>query len=348
MHGGIGVTFDHDLHLVLRRIVVNRALYGTPADHRRRLARWHSLAKHEPTLQRDANGDAARRRARSRSRTSVPEPAAWIRTNLPRAAPRRPRRIPPAEWSDEQELAAVAPNERCNAQFFDAGLAGVCVPVEYGGLGPHPAHQQALNEELRGYEYPVRLQSPTMSPCASPCCSTSAPRSRSVDTSRRSSGARRSGCSSSPNRAAAPTSPGRSRPRSATATNGCSTARRSGPPARGGRTGASAWPAPTGTCRSTVASRCSSSRCTRTGVEVHRIEMLNGFKEFCQEFMTDLRVPDSDRVGEVDEGWTIGTRWMFHERMLAHNSPLRQHARWRRPPLDDRGSQPRRRARRRA
>jgi alkylation response protein AidB-like acyl-CoA dehydrogenase len=32
-------------------------------------------------------------------------------------------------------------------------------------------------------------------------------------------------------------------------------------------------------------------------------------------------VPDSDRVGEVDDGWTVGTRWMFHERM-AFNSPL--------------------------
>ena len=38
MHGGIGVTFEHDLHLFLRRVTVNRALFGTPADHRRRLA----------------------------------------------------------------------------------------------------------------------------------------------------------------------------------------------------------------------------------------------------------------------------------------------------------------------
>jgi alkylation response protein AidB-like acyl-CoA dehydrogenase len=38
MHGGIGVTFDHDLHLFLRRVTLNRALYGTPADHRLRLA----------------------------------------------------------------------------------------------------------------------------------------------------------------------------------------------------------------------------------------------------------------------------------------------------------------------
>jgi alkylation response protein AidB-like acyl-CoA dehydrogenase len=38
IHGGIGVTFEHDLHLFLRRHTLDRALYGTPADHRQRLA----------------------------------------------------------------------------------------------------------------------------------------------------------------------------------------------------------------------------------------------------------------------------------------------------------------------
>jgi alkylation response protein AidB-like acyl-CoA dehydrogenase len=38
LHGGIGVTFEHDLHLFLRRVTVNRALFGTPADHRQRIA----------------------------------------------------------------------------------------------------------------------------------------------------------------------------------------------------------------------------------------------------------------------------------------------------------------------
>jgi alkylation response protein AidB-like acyl-CoA dehydrogenase len=38
MHGGIGVTFEHDLHLFLRRVTVNRALAGTPAEHRQRIA----------------------------------------------------------------------------------------------------------------------------------------------------------------------------------------------------------------------------------------------------------------------------------------------------------------------
>lgn len=38
IHGGIGLTFEHDLHLFLRRIQVNQSVYGSPAQHRARLA----------------------------------------------------------------------------------------------------------------------------------------------------------------------------------------------------------------------------------------------------------------------------------------------------------------------
>jgi alkylation response protein AidB-like acyl-CoA dehydrogenase len=38
LHGGIGVTWEHDLHLYLRRVAQNAALYGSARDHRERLA----------------------------------------------------------------------------------------------------------------------------------------------------------------------------------------------------------------------------------------------------------------------------------------------------------------------
>jgi alkylation response protein AidB-like acyl-CoA dehydrogenase len=38
LHGGLGVTYEHDVHLYLRRQTVNRALCGTPSEHRQRLA----------------------------------------------------------------------------------------------------------------------------------------------------------------------------------------------------------------------------------------------------------------------------------------------------------------------
>lgn len=39
LHGGIGVTFEHDLHLFLRRLTLIRTLLGTPDVHLRRLAK---------------------------------------------------------------------------------------------------------------------------------------------------------------------------------------------------------------------------------------------------------------------------------------------------------------------
>ena len=38
MHGGIGLTYDHDIHLYLRRVTVDRVTHGSPADHRQRIA----------------------------------------------------------------------------------------------------------------------------------------------------------------------------------------------------------------------------------------------------------------------------------------------------------------------
>jgi len=38
LHGGMGVTFEHDLHLFLRRVTLARTLFGTPELHRRRIA----------------------------------------------------------------------------------------------------------------------------------------------------------------------------------------------------------------------------------------------------------------------------------------------------------------------
>jgi alkylation response protein AidB-like acyl-CoA dehydrogenase len=37
LHGGIGVTFEHDVHLYFRRHTVDLASYGTPTEHRRRI-----------------------------------------------------------------------------------------------------------------------------------------------------------------------------------------------------------------------------------------------------------------------------------------------------------------------
>ncbi len=42
-HGGIGFTWEHDLHFYLRRLAVDRVLYGDPSWHRERICRIHGL-----------------------------------------------------------------------------------------------------------------------------------------------------------------------------------------------------------------------------------------------------------------------------------------------------------------
>ena len=43
VHGGIGYTWEHDLHLLLRRIRWNSGLYGEPTWHRERVCALHEL-----------------------------------------------------------------------------------------------------------------------------------------------------------------------------------------------------------------------------------------------------------------------------------------------------------------
>jgi alkylation response protein AidB-like acyl-CoA dehydrogenase len=45
LHGGIGVTWDHDLHLYLRRVVLHRQTYGDPASQRDNIALWDASSE---------------------------------------------------------------------------------------------------------------------------------------------------------------------------------------------------------------------------------------------------------------------------------------------------------------
>ena len=38
LHGGIGYTWEGGIHVYLKRALLNRSLFGSPAAHRRRLA----------------------------------------------------------------------------------------------------------------------------------------------------------------------------------------------------------------------------------------------------------------------------------------------------------------------
>ncbi|HXY63287.1 MAG TPA: acyl-CoA dehydrogenase family protein [Mycobacterium sp.] len=48
MHGGIGVTWEHDLHVYLRRVALYRAMFGTPEEHNLRVYQWQEAGNRAP------------------------------------------------------------------------------------------------------------------------------------------------------------------------------------------------------------------------------------------------------------------------------------------------------------
>jgi alkylation response protein AidB-like acyl-CoA dehydrogenase len=244
---------------------------------------------------------------------------AFIRSNLRPLTGKAPNMMR-ADRTDEQELAEVAREREVQRMLFDAGLAGICVSTQYGGQGLTPAHQRVLNAELRGYEYPSRSQVPTFTPCLAVLLEfgTEEQKRQHVPAilkgeelwmqflSEPSSGSDVAGA--------------------------LMTAVQDGDEwilngSKVWTTGA--WWSDWGLCLARTNWDVSKHSgltvfifpIKSPGIEVRRIEMLNGSKEFCQEFLTDVRVPDSHRIGGIDAGWSVGSRWMFHERM-ARNSPL--------------------------
>src|SRR6202034_2840369 len=241
---------------------------------------------------------------------------AFIRENLAPAPSRRGF----GEMTDEQELEEMARQRGLQRQLFDAGFAGIVVPKEYGGAGLTPAHARVFNQEIAGFDAPTMLQVPNFTPCMAVILDF--------------------GTHEQKLRHIPPILKGEelwmqflSEPSGGSDVAGAqTTAVRDGDEwvMNGSKiwtTGA--WWADWGLCLARTNWDVPKHRglsvflmkIHQPGIEIHRIEMLNGSREFCQEFITDVRVPDSDRVGEVDQGWTVGVRWMYHERTVGGGSP---------------------------
>ncbi|MHB8467752.1 MAG: acyl-CoA dehydrogenase family protein [Acidimicrobiales bacterium] len=222
--------------------------------------------------------------------------------------------------SDEEELARITRCRELQRLLYDGGFAGICVPTEYGGQGLTVAHQMAFNGVIGGYDYPLELQAPTFVPCMAVILDF--------------------GTEDQKRRYIPPILRGEaiwmqflSEPSGGSDVAGAlTTAVRDGDEwvLNGSKiwtTGA--WWADWAICLVRTNWDVPKHRglsvfmfeIHQPGIEIHRIEMLNGSREFCQEFITDLRVPDSQRIGDVDQGWTVGTRWMHHERTVSGGSP---------------------------
>ena len=51
------------------------------------------------------------------------------------------------------------------------------------------------------------------------------------------------------------------------------------------------------------------------GVEVKPLRQITGEAEFNEVFFTDVRIPDTDRLGEVGDGWRVSLTTLMHERV---------------------------------
>jgi alkylation response protein AidB-like acyl-CoA dehydrogenase len=51
------------------------------------------------------------------------------------------------------------------------------------------------------------------------------------------------------------------------------------------------------------------------GVEIRPLRQMNGGSGFNEVFFTDVRVPDANRIGEVDDGWRCAVAMLMNERV---------------------------------
>jgi len=57
------------------------------------------------------------------------------------------------------------------------------------------------------------------------------------------------------------------------------------------------------------------------GIEVRRIKQISGTSNFNEVFFTDVRVPDSQRLGGVGEGWRVALTTLMNERLAVGMTP---------------------------
>ena len=199
-------------------------------------------------------------------------------------------------------------------RLWDGGFAGICFPAEYGGLGLPLEYQRAFTEESSGYDMPFSLNVPTLGILAATLVDfgTHEQKARHLPAilrgeelwvqflSEPSGGSDLAGCLTRADRDG-----------DVFVLNGSKIW-------SSGAAGAdyamclarTNWDVPKHRGLTMFILKIH-----QPGVVVEQIRQVDGSLEFCQEFFDDVAVPVADVVGAVDDGWTVATRLLTHERM---------------------------------
>jgi alkylation response protein AidB-like acyl-CoA dehydrogenase len=232
---------------------------------------------------------------------------AWLADNMPAIDPESP---PPAPRDDERSWARATELQK---RLYEGGFAGICFPREYGGLGLDYEYQQAFDSESLRYEMPLILNIPTFTIC----CATL------LDT----------GTEDQKKRHIAAALRGEeilvqllSEPSGGSDLAGVLTrAERRGDRwvIDGAKTwSTSAFSADYGLCLARTDWEVPKHEgltmflvpLRHPGITLRRITMLSGSTEFCEEFLDGVDVGDDAVVGEVNGGWAVASRQLYHER----------------------------------
>ncbi|MEJ0048147.1 MAG: acyl-CoA dehydrogenase family protein [Rhodospirillales bacterium] len=52
------------------------------------------------------------------------------------------------------------------------------------------------------------------------------------------------------------------------------------------------------------------------GVEVRQIRQISGTSNFCEVFLSDVRIPDHHRLGAIGQGWAVALTMLANERFV--------------------------------
>ena len=232
---------------------------------------------------------------------------AWLADNMPAIDPEFP---PPAPRDDERSWARARELQK---RLYEGGFAGICFPREYGGVGLDYEYQRAFDAETRNYEMPLILNTPTFTICCATLLDTG-----SEDQKKHRVAAALRGDEVLVQLLSEPSG-------GSDLAGVITRAERRGDRwvINGAKTwSTSAFAADYGLCLARTNWDVPKHEgltmflvpISHPGITLRRITMLSGSTEFCEEFLDDVDVGENSVVGEVDGGWAVASRQLYHER----------------------------------